>query len=60
MFGKGIHQHDDENIYENGGICLIYGFACLAPKNYFIFDINFNLIKKGFKGINLKNDLLFS
>jgi len=25
----------------------------LAPKNYFLFDENWNIIKKGFKGINI-------
>lgn len=32
-------------------------FICLAPKNYFILNSKMQTIKKGFKGINLDDDI---
>lgn len=41
---------------EEAGSGKMKRYCTLAPKNYFIWDENDQLIKKGFKGINLKKD----
>lgn len=45
-FEEGTYDHKTER-------GQVKYWAALAPKNYFLFDENWNIIKKGFKGINI-------
>lgn len=48
----GQYSLEDCSTPENG----IMGYCCIAPKNYFIYGNNGQLVKKGFKGVNPGRD----
>lgn len=57
LFGSKFGQYELEEFHEKYNARKI---IILAPKNYFILDENNTILKKGFKGINLNNDIILN